>query len=204
MIFLASPYYASGDNVTAQSHIEYSADEYMQIEGFTLYAKVFYTPEKVRKDQDLPGLPRITILRKDKGVVCVLIPEEKKYLETPLDESDKINAEFVRGFENNATVRSVLGEEMLNGMETTKSAITIKDWRGGEFEGLMWQSKNGIIVKLETVTKARGSSHRFMLELKNIRQHRQNPLLFEVPHGYSKIAYSGINDVIKNTLSKAQ
>lgn len=169
-----------------QPNIDYSADEIMRAGDMTVRSKVFYAPGKIRKDRTVGSTVQITIIRQDKDVIWMLMPGEKTYTEMPIKPGKTLKEDLSGDFMKNTGVQSVLGEEIVNGVKAAKRQVTIKD-PGGVYEGVLWQSRNGIIVKMEVdPKKSRSRLEPVTLELNNIRQEPQNPALFEIPRGYTK------------------
>ncbi len=180
-----------------QPNIEYSADEIMEVGNImTVRSKVFYAPGKIRKDQSMEGTQNISIIRQDKNLVWMLMPKEKMYIEMPIAKGKGLREDMSGDFTKNTVVQSVLGEEILNGVKATKNKVTVKD-PGGEYEGFIWQSKNGIIVKMELTPKRKNSAETIKVELKNIRQEPQDPTLFEIPRGYTRMDMLGLSGLMK-------
>ncbi len=171
--------------------VEYSADEYMETEEVTMQAKVYYAPGKERREQDMGGMKQIMITRRDKSVTWMLMPEQKMYMETKIEERKGRN-EDISDYRDYKIEQSVIGEEVVNGVKATKSKVVVTDQRGNKFGGFMWDTKEGIMVKMDTVAKAEGAKRRMKIELKNLKIEKQDPKLFEIPSGYRKMSTPGL------------
>ena len=167
------------DLTIQQPTVEYSADETIIVEGMTMISKVCYAPGKIRKEQNIHGRQQISIIRMDKKLMWTLMPNERMYMEIVMDGSMGMQENAGDNFTKNTVVHSVLGDEVVNGVKTTKSEIGIDNPQGGKLRGLMWQSKDGIIMKIET--------DQMTLELKNLKKKAQDSALFEIPSGYKKM-----------------
>ncbi len=173
--------------------VEYSADEYMETEEVTMQAKVYHAPGKERKDQDMAGMKQIMITRRDKGIAWTLMPEQKMYMEAKIGEAKGRN-EDISDYRDYKVEQSVVGEEVVNGVKTTKSKVIVTDAKGNKFGGFMWDTKEGIMVKMDTIGKAEGIKRRMKTELKNLKIEKQDPKLFEIPSGYTKMSTPGLGD----------
>jgi len=173
--------------------VEYSADEYMETEEMTMQSKVYYAPGKERREQDMGGMKQIMITRKDKGITWMLMPEQKMYMEMKIGDTKGRN-EDISDYRDYKIEQSVIGEEVVNGVKTTKSKVVVADPKGNKFGGFMWDTKEGIMVKMDTIGKAEGIKRRMKIELKNLKIEKQDLKLFEIPPGYRKMSTPGLGD----------
>ncbi len=167
-----------------ETNVEYSADEHMETEDMTMQAKISHAPGKERREQDMSGMTQTMIMRMDKKVVWVLMPEQKMYMEMKMGEGKEDTAD-IKDYDIKYTV---VGEEVVNGVNTTKNKVITTDKEGNKFGGFMWVSKEGIMVKMDTVSKVEGSKMRVKMERKNLKIEKQDPKLFEIPSGYQKMS----------------
>ncbi len=165
--------------------VEYSADMYMETEEFTLKAKVYHALDKERRDQEMAGEKTSMIIRRDKKVMWTLMPDAMMYMEIPFVEGGKDNKEDLSNFKIEETI---VGDEVVNGIKTTKSKIIMTNKKTGEkLGGFWWLSKEGIVVKMDVIAVEKGTKTRIKQELKNLKIGKQDPKLFEIPAGYSKM-----------------
>lgn len=156
--------------------VDYSADTAMEMESHSMKGKIYYTPGKQR--QEMGGAEGMTtILRRDKQVVWMLMGD--MYMEMPLDQSED-------PMEGMDVQQTVLGEEVVNGVKTTKSKVigTMKD--GRKFGGFFWTTKDDIAVKMDLLMKEGEKKDRIVMELTNLKVGKQDPKLFEPPPGAMK------------------
>lgn len=178
----------AADKTFQEPDVEYSADEQMETEDFAMQAKVYHAPGKERREQDMSGMQQIMIMRRDKSVVWMLMPDQKMYMEMKMGQGKEDTADL-----KDYTIEySVVGEEVVNGINTTKNKVIVTDKQGNKFGGFMWVSKEGIMVKMDTVSKVEDSKMRVKMERKNIKIENQNPKLFEIPSGYNKMSMPGM------------
>jgi hypothetical protein len=176
---------------------EYSADRVMQTESATFEQHVYYTPTKERTEMQASGknaeqMP-IQILRKDTKVMWQLMPSQKMYMEYSLDRpapktARKDPADMAKwDFEE-----TVVGEEVLEGVNVTKYKTIATSTDGKKFGGFSWRTKEGIQVKLDLLYKEGEEKHRMTTELRNLKIGPQDPQLFEIPPGYTKLDMAGM------------
>ncbi|MEW6713933.1 MAG: DUF4412 domain-containing protein [Nitrospirota bacterium] len=178
----------AADKTFQESDVEYSADEQMETEDVAMQAKVFHAPGKERREQDMSGMQQIMIMRRDKNVIWMLMPDQKMYMEMKMGQGKEDTADI-----NDYTIEySVVGEEVINGINTTKNKVIVTDKKGNKFGGFMWVSMEGIMVKMDTVSRVEGSKMRVKMERKNIKIQKQDSKLFEIPSGYNKMSMPGM------------
>ncbi len=178
--------------------VEYSADEIMEASGMTMLSKVFYSKGKIRKEQNVQGNKSIMIIRPDEEMMIMLMPDQRMYMEMEAPKDKGLEEDVSGDFTKNMVAQKNLGKETLNGIKTTKRQVIIENPEGG-YTGLIWQSKEGIMVKME-MTPENKDAGTFTLELKNIRQEPQDPALFEIPQGYTKMgmpSLGGLGGLLK-------
>jgi hypothetical protein len=160
--------------------VDYSADSTMETEGgMTMKSRIYHTANKDR--MEMGGSDGMTtIIRKDKKVMWQLMGD--MYMEMPMNDS---NASGTNAFE--IVEQTEVGQEMVNGMKTTKSKVVgVKKDGLGKFGGFFWTTKEGITVKMDMLSKEGEKKMRMTSELTNIKLQKQDPALFEIPAGYTK------------------
>ena len=165
-----------------EPQVEYSADSTMETELVTMKGRIYYTPAKQRNDMGAPGTDSTSymIIHRDKNVMWNVMPDAKMYMEMSLDSSD------VQDFKNLDWQETVVGEEVINGIKTTKYKAIATSKDGKKYGGYSWRTKDGITVKADLLYKEGTETHRIKLELTNLKVGKQDPKLFEVPADYAK------------------
>lgn len=159
--------------------VDYSADSVMEAEGgIKMSGRYYYSPGKERMEMGGAG-GSVTITRKDKRVIWQLMGN--MYTEISLDQS---NTEDRGNFE--ILEQTDLGQELVNGIKTTKSKVIAVRPDGTKFGGFFWTTKDGIAVKMDMLSKEGQKKFRMTRELSNLKVERQDPGLFEIPAGYAK------------------
>jgi hypothetical protein len=158
----------------------YSAETVSKFSGRAQRAKMYFSGDKFRVESSTQGRKGIMIVRKDKNVAWMLMPDQKMYMETRLDPkqlvgvSDKFPGE---------TKREKVGSEKINGVLCDKFKITYKtDKMAKPTTVYQWVSADKIPVKTTAVDGSWSS------EMKNIKRGKQPAALFELPAGYKKFA----------------
>ena len=169
-----------------QPKVEYSADSYSEAEQMSFKGRVYHAlGGKDRQEMNMEGTTQIIILRMDKQVSWVLMPDQKMYMETDLKTAKKDHLEIT---ECDIDQKSS-GSDTVNGIKATKSTVSMSCPDGIQYAGDIWTTKDGIMVKAVVTGKTKKSETvRIKTELKNLKIGKQNPSLFEVPEGYTKMS----------------
>lgn len=163
--------------------VEYSADTQMETADVTMEGQVFYAPGKERREMKTGGDAMTMIIRHDKKVIWTLMPDANAYMEMTLDQSqDKTD------FSDYHIEQTTVGEEKVNGVNTTKSKVIMTRKEGSKLGGFWWTTKEGIPVKMDMISVEGQSKERIKMELTNLKIGKQDPKLFEVPADYMNMS----------------
>jgi hypothetical protein len=163
--------------------VEYSADTVMETADVAIRGKLYAAPNRERREYAERGQNMTMIMRADKKLAWMLMPEEKMYME--FDMSKQSRSDDLSGWKIEQTV---IGPETIDGIKTTKSKIVMTGPKGNKLAGFWWLTKENIIVKMDAISVDQGRKDRFKIQNKNIKIGKQDPKLFEVPAGYQKMA----------------
>jgi len=184
-VFGATPLWAVQ---LSRPQAEYSADSMMQTEEATTQLHVYVTPMKERKEMLTDaGEGAIQIFRHDKKVMWQVMPSEHMYMEHSMTGKPQSNDVSQWDFQE-----TVMGDETLNGVKVTKYKTIATSTDGRKYGGFSWRTKEGIPVKQDLLYKEGNDKKRILIELSNLKIGRQDPKLFEIPEGYTKIDMSGM------------
>ena len=180
--------------------VEYSADRVMSGEqggqSMQMNTRVYYAKGKERDETEVHGRSMTTIMRHDKKLAWMVMPDQKMYMEMSYADQAQycnwpcVNIEKAKMGEGRGY--TTLGREVVSGVETTKYRLVCVDKKGENIEGIFWVAADGVVMKMDfTATGQRGKSH-IVVELRNLKLARQDPGLFEIPKGYSKMSMQGM------------
>lgn len=177
--------------IVLSAGIPFSADlTQTDDKGKQSLGKVFVTQDKIR--QELPDAKTnevsTTILRMDKDVVWVLMPEQKMYMEMDFNKAKMMqyatdkSADLIERTNN-------LGKETVSGYVCTKTEYIYKDKSYGS--SIIWLSDRlQFAIKFESKnSKGKVIS---TTEYTNIKEGPQAASLFEIPAGYTKFSLGGM------------
>ena len=137
------------------------------------------------------GQRMVTIVRQDRKVIWVLMPEDRTYLEMPLGSSP--DQGDLSAWEVEMTA---VGPEKVEGLETTKSKVIMKHPRGDKLGGFWWTTADGVAVKMDMLAVEGAARTRMKIELTNLQVGKQDPALFEIPAGYQAMAMPGMGAMV--------
>ena len=164
--------------------VEYSADRVMETEAGTFEGKVYAAKDKERSETSMQGMTSVMILRRDKQLGYMLMPAQKMY-----QQMDFAKAQQQSGTQPADQVEiTEVGSDTVEGQATTKYKLIMKDGSAG---GFMWFTKEGIMMKMDTVVKHGRDKSRMTITLKNVKIASQEASLFEVPAGYNAMPSFG-------------
>lgn len=183
-LMLAAAAQAAGPS---QPKVEYSADTTLETAETQMKGRINYTPTRERREMvaGSGGERMIMIMRPDKKVAWTLMPADKMYMEMSLAEANAQSKDDISKYQIEQTV---VGPEVVNGVNTTKSKIIMTGPKGDKMGGFMWMSPDNIMVKMDAIAIDKNQKMRFKTELTGLKVGKQDPSLFEVPAGYDKVS----------------
>jgi hypothetical protein len=104
--------------------LEFSADQVMKSNGKTHVSNIFYRDDRWRLEHQDPGPVNVTIVRKDKQVMWMLISRLKHYKEVPYDAAQ---APKVQESLEGERSRIAIGTETLEGHPTTLFEVHVQE-----------------------------------------------------------------------------
>jgi hypothetical protein len=164
---------------------EFSADLLLKQAKETITGKVYVKGDKTRQEYLQKGEKYVMISRFDKGIVWVLIPAQKVYMESSSREGAASDPRLDQKVKDKA-VKKYLGKEEVNGYTCEKYQYLYNDKSMGTVT--QWFSK-----KLNYAIKSEYNSPRgyTLTEYKNINEGKVADSLFEVPGDYAKMSVPG-------------
>ncbi|MFL6547572.1 MAG: DUF4412 domain-containing protein [Povalibacter sp.] len=178
--------------IAVQSHaadlpvptVEYSADRLIESEAGNFNGKVYSAKDRERTEMTMGDMQTVMILRRDKQLGYMLMPMMKSYQQIDFAQA----AQQSGAAPQDQVEITVVGSESVEGFESTKYKMMMKDGSAG---GFIWVTKEGIPVKMDMVSKSGRDKNRMTMTLKNLVIGTQDPQLFEVPADYSAMPSFG-------------
>lgn len=157
--------------------LELSSDMVFQEDGETLTGKVHIKGDKFRVE--MQGQSGYTILRQDKNLMWVVVPEEQSYIEMPLDPE---RAPRVEGTLKGEVARRRVGEETVEGHPCEKYEVTVEE-RGTTVTVYQWVAKDLDGFPIKTAATDGSWSATYTNIKTSVSDHH-----FEVPPDYVKMS----------------
>lgn len=177
-LMLASGALASLIAQTPAWALEFSADQITSAGGKTRVANIFYRDDRWRLEHRETGPVNVTIVRKDKQVMWLLLSRLKHYKEIPYDTAQ---APKVQETLEGETSREAIGKETLDGHPTTLYEIRVQE--GGRTDTYYQWMATDIHFPLKLARKD-GS---WMVEYRRVRIGRVSDLLFQLPVNFQPL-----------------
>lgn len=181
------PQHSSADTIPAPD-TEYSGVRQVVMAEGSFTQTVHHSHGKERNEMQMEGMSMISIIRPDKNVAWQLMPMQKMYMEMDMKSANKMSGKAP----DDVTIEKI-GSESLDGINTTKYKILMKDKSAG---GFIWLSPENIPVKMDFLSKEGKEKQRITMTLKNLKVGPQEAALFELPAGYQPMPSMG--NMMKN------
>ncbi|MGH9895775.1 MAG: hypothetical protein ACREA0_28080, partial [bacterium] len=158
--------------------VEFSADQITRSQSHTRKANIYYRDDRWRLEHYALGPVNVTIVRKDKQVMWLLLSRIRHFKTVPYDPDQEPKVEErLKG----ETAREIIGTETRDGHPTTLYQVTVQDG-GGEQIYYQWVATDiGFPLKL---ARKDGS---WMVEYRNLRLRPQSDALFELPVNFKPL-----------------
>lgn len=167
---------------------EYSAVKQVVTAEGSFTQTLHHSHGKERSELQMQGMSMVVINRPDKKLAWQLLPMQKMYMQMDLSSANKMTGNAP----DDVTIEKV-GSEVLDGINTTKYKLLLKDKSAG---GFIWLSPENIAIKMDFISKEGKDKNRITMTMKNLKVEPQDTALFELPEGYQPMP--GMGDMIKN------
>ena len=181
---------------------EYVCNTKFIIGATSLETRTFQTKNKKRIDTVISNVPQSVIIDYEKQTVTWVWPKTNSYLSLPLNKKsqedlkkatnitklDKLNSDYLRGFE----------------VDLYKLKVNLPD--GTTEESTRWITKHGITLKEVGFIEGEEGKIHFYSEFSNVKVFKQDNRLFEVPEGYiiAPVEYlDDINELLKTMVKRS-
>lgn len=158
--------------------LEFSADQVTRANGKTHTANIFYRDDRWRLEHQETGPVNVTIVRKDKQVMWLLLSRLKHYKEIPYDSAQ---APKVQEKLEGEISREKIGAETLDGHPTTLYEVRVQE--GGRTDTYYQWLATDIHFPLKLARKD-GS---WMVEYRRVRLGHVSDFLFQLPVNFQPL-----------------
>jgi len=158
---------------------EFTATMVTKAGGVEIPGKIYVKENKVRNEVQAGGQTSIHILRPDKKVVWIIIPQQKAYVEMPITHTAQ--QKMLPLTEDQKAKMKKVGTETINGYSCDKYETTMSH-QGKPMQVFTWVATDlGVPIK---IVSEDGS---FSMEYKDIKPGQVADSLFDVPQDYKKM-----------------
>ncbi|MGC2202299.1 MAG: hypothetical protein WA633_19450 [Stellaceae bacterium] len=160
--------------------VGFSADRVLVVNGQTYVGKIWHTPGAQRHEQALGAMKPVLVLHAGSAVGEIVLPQLHTVLELTLPKELSL-------LTDPDVLRKTAVQETINGIVTTRYVVG-GDTSGNRATGSVWLSDDGIPIKGDAKLEAPdGKTSTLRWELRHVMIGKQDPALFEVPPGYTKL-----------------
>ncbi len=185
---LSSQAFAAG---FSQPTAEYSAERHISGEGGGMVGKVWSAPGKERMEFERGEA--VTIMRMDRKLMWTLMPAQKQYMEYNFSEQKPEKRQ--KGDYRDCDVKQTeTGKETIDGFSTRKMTMEVSCPGDEKHSGTIWLTKENIPIRMEA-SRAGSKKDTVRVELKNLKIGKQDPKLFEIPAGYTKMEMPSLGNI---------
>ncbi len=168
----------SGLVPAAAGAAEFTARIVSRLDNRETRGQIAVKGDRLRREFPSANGATIVIGRRDRRVIWMVMPAQKRYLEMPFTQE---TYEKMAQVSKDVAKMKLLGTETVNGYATEKYETSLKT-NGSAHQSLMWVSKQlGMPIKIVSLD---GS---FSQEYQDIKEGGVPDSLFEEPQGYQKV-----------------
>jgi hypothetical protein len=166
---------ASAQQLFGDTRVPYSADRTVETGGKTYVGRVYATPGRQRHEQTVNGLPLVAILRADKNVAWLELPDLHVFTDFAFPAA-------ITDYADRKQLGAPVGTETIAGLSARKYRVEREGTDGSKLFGYVWVTEDGIVLKLDgSFIQPSGHETKASYELSNVRRGPQPPELFELP-----------------------
>ena len=161
--------------VSGASAIDFMTDRVVKKNGHLVRATLFCRADMWRIEHNTYGPVDVTIVRKDKGVMWLLMARTKRFITLPFDPKIGPTCQDDLASEQR---RDLIGTETLQGRPTTVSEVTVREG-SEEVTYYEWRADD-VQITLRLARK----DGTWLADYTNLRVTRLSAQLFELPSHY--------------------
>ncbi|SLM47285.1 conserved exported protein of unknown function [Nitrospira japonica] len=175
LAMIASPIASRPTPVCA---IEFVADQTIRAEGRVHRSSLYYRDDMWRIEHNDPGSVDITIVRKDKGLIWLLIGRMRQFATLPFDDSTDVMLDRTLV---NESGRELIGTEILDGHPTAVYQVSVQNGEQVLVYYQWWADDIQLPLRLARQDGA------WVVQYKNVRLRPVSSSFFELPLNYRPV-----------------
>jgi hypothetical protein len=168
---------------TAVWALEFTADQITRIDGHSRRSNLYYRDDRWRLEHHDLGPVNVTIVRKDKQVMWLLLSRMRHFKTVPYDpEQEPKVSERLDG----EVTREEIGAEVLDGHPTTLYQVTVRkpSSSGPDRTEVYYQ---WLATDIRFPLKLARKDGNWVVEYRNVKLHRNSDFLFQLPINFQPI-----------------
>ena len=172
---------ASAQQMLGDTRVPYSADRTVVTGGKTYVGRVYAAPGEQRHEQNVNGLPLVAILRADKKVAWLELPDLHVFTDFSFPAA-------ITDYADQKQLGAPVGTETIAGLPAQKYRVEHQGTDGSQVFGYAWITEDGIVLKLDgSFVQPSGRETKASYELSNVHRAPQPPALFDLPPHMSRL-----------------
>lgn len=172
---------ARAQQLLGDTRVPYSADRTVVTGGKTYVGRVYASPGKQRHEENINGLPIVAILRADKKLAWLELADLHIFTDFRFPDA-------ISDYASQDQLGAPIGSEPVAGLMAKKYRIERQGADGSQMFGYAWINDEGIVLKLDgSFIAPNGRETKASYELSNVRRGPQQPGLFELPPGMTRL-----------------
>jgi hypothetical protein len=160
--------------------LEFSAEQITRIDGHTKKANIYYRDDRWRLEHNDLGPVNVTIVRKDKQVMWLLLSRMKHFKTVPYDPEQEPKVSERLGHE---IAREPIGTEVLDGHPTTLYQVTVQpEGSGTPVVYYQW-----LATDIRFPLKLARKDGRWIMEYRHVKLRPLSDFLFQLPVNFQPL-----------------
>lgn len=165
--------------------VDYTAEFYLVSDKGRFQGSVIHAPGRERRDFDTSMGRESLLLRRDLDQAALMWPEHKWYVGTSFLSA----AALIGGFDGVTLERTADGSEKISGEMTTRYKVSGTSSGGGSFQGRMWFTRDGILMKVAGQVSVSGRKIPVETGLTNLLRVKADGQAFVLPSDYKSLPF---------------
>jgi hypothetical protein len=160
--------------------LEFTAEQITRINGHTKKAHIYYRDDRWRLEHQDLGPVNVTIVRKDKQVMWLLLSRMKHFKTVPYDPEQ---APKVTEHLEHEIAREEIGTEILDGHPTTLYQVTVRR-EGSDTPDVYYQ---WLATDIRFPLKLARKDGRWIMEYRHVKLRPVSDFLFQLPLNFAPL-----------------
>ena len=163
--------------------LEFMADQITRVDGHSRKANIYYRDQMWRLEHHDVGPVNVTIVRKDKQLMWLILSRMKHFKTVPYDAAQEPQVmERLKG----ETAREEIGTETLDGHPTTLYLVTVER-QGADGTVRMEQYYQWLATDIRFPLKLAKKDGNWVVEYRHVRLKALSDFLFQLPVNFQPL-----------------